>query len=183
MDENILFQNVLDETSVKLKPKLDFSLMKLFEEKKQTIAVVETITDGRLTTNFKKISGSLIFFKGSLVCHNVKNLIKLLGLLSATIKNKGWYSPEIATEMAKGAKKLFNTDIGVAVTGNLKYNDPILNKNNEALIYISMVTNKKTIIKHYKFFGTMSKIQNNIIEAVFIVLKYMLLNQNLKEEY
>ena len=89
----------------------------LLGKKKMTVSVAESCTGGLLGKMLTDASGSSMYFKGAVVAYN--NLIKkeILGVSGETLDKFGAVSAECCREMAANVRKLFKTNIGVAITG------------------------------------------------------------------
>jgi len=82
-----------------------------------TVALAESCTGGRIGDRITCVPGSSEVFKGGIVAYSNDSKIKLLGVSRETIRSKGAVSAECAEEMAVGAVKAFNADVGISVTG------------------------------------------------------------------
>ena len=105
-----------------------------------TISVAESLTGGLLMSDLVNVSGSSEWFKGGIVPYSMESKISLLGTNDIeTLKCHG-VSEQIVHEMALGAIKMFNTDIGISTSGFAeKY------KENESHAYICVVYPEKNI--------------------------------------
>jgi PncC family amidohydrolase len=63
------------------------------------------------------VPGSSEYFLGGLVAYAYEAKVALLGVSWETLNAKGAVSQDTALEMARGARRVLNTDIAVAVTG------------------------------------------------------------------
>ncbi len=82
-----------------------------------TLALSESMTGGRLSRTITAIPGSSKYFLGSVVAYSNDSKIFLLGVSKNSLDSFGAVSPEIAREMAVGAKKVFLADIAISTTG------------------------------------------------------------------
>ncbi len=83
----------------------------------RTISIAESCTGGLLSHRITNIAGSSGYFIGSIVAYSNEVKTSILGVRKGLIDNYGAVSSEVALEMAKGAKKVFATDIALSVTG------------------------------------------------------------------
>ena len=90
---------------------------RLLKARRQTVAAAESLTGGSLAVRLSSAPGSSEFFKGSAVCYTADSKRDLLGVSQETIDGPGVVSEECAREMAEGARRIFQADIGVALTG------------------------------------------------------------------
>jgi nicotinamide-nucleotide amidase len=82
-----------------------------------TIAVAESCTGGRICDMLTNVPGSSDVFRGGVVVYNNESKMNLLGVSHISIREHGAVSPECAIEMVSGVVRLFNADVGLAVTG------------------------------------------------------------------
>ena len=82
-----------------------------------TLSVAESCTGGLCSSRFTDIAGSSGYFLGGAVVYSNDSKEKLLGVSAKTLKRFGAVSEEVVSEMARGAKDLFGSDIGLSVSG------------------------------------------------------------------
>lgn len=82
-----------------------------------TISTMESCTGGYLVSSLTNVEGSSKYVKGSIMsyCNDMK-----LKYGVDTIDKYGVYSVETAKSMARNVKKVFNSDIGIGVTGTFR---------------------------------------------------------------
>lgn len=90
----------------------------LLAKNKQTIAVAESCTGGKIAQVITSVPGSSGYFYGGVVTYSTQSKINVLGVKNATIDENSVVSATVAEEMAVRVKALFGTDYGVATTGN-----------------------------------------------------------------
>jgi PncC family amidohydrolase len=83
----------------------------------KTLALAESCTGGLVGAWITELPGASKIFKGGIVCYanEVKN--NLLGVRWDTLNQFGAVSEEVAREMAAGARRSLQSDIGLAITG------------------------------------------------------------------
>lgn len=91
-------------------------IKRLLDNKKQSFCCIESLTGGMLASQITSCPGISSCFKGSLTsyCNEIK---EIAGVDPKTIEKYGAVSKETAIEMAKGARKLLNSDWAVSTTG------------------------------------------------------------------
>jgi PncC family amidohydrolase len=82
-----------------------------------TIATAESCTGGLVSDRITNVSGSSEYFPGGIVAYSYEAKVSLLGVSWDTLNLHGAVSEETVLEMARGARKLFNADIGISVSG------------------------------------------------------------------
>lgn len=83
----------------------------------KTVAIAESCTGGLLSAECVNISGSSKWFKNSIVTYNAEMKIKFLDVNPELAEKTNCVDAEIANQMAIGVTKLFNSEIGVGITG------------------------------------------------------------------
>jgi nicotinamide-nucleotide amidase len=89
----------------------------LLESAGQTVAAAESLTGGSLGARLSNPPGASAYFRGSAVCYTADAKREVLGVSQETIDGQGVVSEECAREMARGARRLFRSDLAVSVTG------------------------------------------------------------------
>ena len=82
-----------------------------------TISTAESCTGGGLSACFVSVPGSSSWFKGSAVAYQNEIKTGLLGVSEKILSEKGAVSKECAAAMAEGARRIFDTDLAVSITG------------------------------------------------------------------
>ena len=86
-------------------------------EKGLKIACAESCTGGLVGASLTEIAGSSEVFNGSAVTYSNEAKHKILGVKNETLANFGAVSEECALEMASGARKIYDADFSVSITG------------------------------------------------------------------
>ena len=81
------------------------------------LSVAESCTGGRIANLITSTPGSSDYFDGSLVTYSNQLKRDVLGVQESTLKEYGAVSEETAIEMAKGLKRVTNSDYCLSVTG------------------------------------------------------------------
>ena len=89
----------------------------LLRAQKLTLATAESCTGGLIGHRLTDISGSSDYFVGGVVAYSNQVKEKLLGVSADTLTQYGAVSELTALEMARGVRRLLDSDIAVAVTG------------------------------------------------------------------
>jgi len=83
----------------------------------KTIACAESLTGGSVSTRITSVPGSSDYFIGAAVVYTAEAKQDVLGVARETIATEGVVSEACAREMAAGARRLFGSDVAVALTG------------------------------------------------------------------
>ena len=81
------------------------------------LATAESCTGGLVSDRITNVSGSSEYFPGGIVAYSYEAKASLLGVSWDTLNMHGAVSEETVLEMARGARNLFNADIGISVSG------------------------------------------------------------------
>ena len=120
-----LIQPVADEVAVRLEPhafstddeELEQVVGRLLKARTETVSCAESLTGGSLAVRLSAAPGASTYFRGSAVCYTAESKRDILGVAQATIEGPGVVSEECAREMAAGARRIFRSDVAVALTG------------------------------------------------------------------
>lgn len=97
---------------------LEEIVAKLLTDRKLTLATAESFTGGKIAQSITSIPGASKYFKGSVVSYATEAKIDLLGVPKELVDEHSVVSSEVASAMAKGARKLLKSDFAMATTGN-----------------------------------------------------------------
>ena len=90
---------------------------RLASAKKNTLAVAESCTGGMLGEILTDVAGSSAYFSGGVISYSNEAKQKILGVRKETLALYGAVSEETVREMAEGARRLFDVDHAVAISG------------------------------------------------------------------
>lgn len=137
---------------------------KILRKRKMTIAVAESCTGGLISSRITDLSGSSDYFLMGIVAYSNKIKENILGVSPRLLQKYGAVSKQVALKMAKGARLLANTDIGIGVTGIAGPRGGTKIKP-VGLVYIAIVTNKKRIVKEFRFKGSRKEVKFKASQA------------------
>ena len=129
----------------------------ILKQKKLTIATAESCTGGLIAHTFTNISRSSDFFERGIVSYSNEAKIELLDVPKDLLIKYGAVSEQVAKAMAEGIRTKSNVDIGISTTGIAGPTGGTKEKP-VGLVYISISTSDKTIVKKFQFTG--DRIQN-----------------------
>jgi nicotinamide-nucleotide amidase len=96
---------------------LEAAVVRLLAAKGRTLACAESITGGGVGARITSVPGSSAVFAGSAVVYTKDAKRGVLGVSPETLEGPGPVSEECAGEMARGARRVFAADLGLALTG------------------------------------------------------------------
>jgi nicotinamide-nucleotide amidase len=149
--------------------RLEEQVYKRFTKQRKTLSLAESCTGGLIADRLTNVPGASKYFLLGVVAYHNAAKTKILGVPSSSIKKHGTVSSQVACAMAKGVRKILKTDYGLAVTGiagptGAGKNKPI------GLVFISLATRSKTIVKRFLFKGGRLAIKNQACQTALKML-------------
>ncbi|MBM7837714.1 nicotinamide-nucleotide amidase [Alkalihalobacillus xiaoxiensis] len=89
----------------------------VLSEQGLSISSAESLTAGLFSSELASVPGASQVLKGSITAYTNEIKQVVLGVSNETLATNGAVSEECALEMARGAKRLFQTDVAIAFTG------------------------------------------------------------------
>lgn len=96
---------------------LEAAVMRLLIDSKRTLSCAESLTGGGVAERLTVAPGASDGFVGSAVVYTPDAKRAILGVREDTIELSGVVSEACAREMAAGARRAFQTDVAIALTG------------------------------------------------------------------
>ncbi len=98
-------------------PAIEEEVGRLLREKGLTIAVAEACTAGLIGSMLCSVPGSSRYFYGGVIAYTGGSKTRVLGVPEELLRRESSVSPAVALEMARRARQLLDTDVGVSTTG------------------------------------------------------------------
>ena len=149
------------------------SVINKIKQQGLTLSLAESCTGGKVASTIVSFEGVSDFFLGGVVSYSINSKITILNIDSDKIKNYGVVSSEIAKEMSIGAKKLFKSDISVAVTGNVGLNSAD-DKSSVGKVFVAINFNNKAEAWEFNFNGNRKTNIESAVSEVFKLLNNIL---------
>lgn len=92
-------------------------LVELLKARGLTCATAESCTGGGVGSAITAVPGSSAVFAGGIISYSNEVKREVLGVSAQTLDEHGAVSPQVAAQMAEGARKLLKTDLAVSLTG------------------------------------------------------------------
>lgn len=92
-------------------------VIKACEASGATIGCAESLTGGLLADAFVRVPGASAVFRGSAVTYATELKHGLLGVDGALLDSKGAVDPQVAHQMAVGARRLLGVELAISATG------------------------------------------------------------------
>lgn len=96
---------------------LENKLHGYLEKRGLKLSTAESCTGGLVSHRITNMAGSSAYFTGGVIAYSYEAKAELLGVLWETLNSHGAVSRETVLEMARGARKLFDADIALSVSG------------------------------------------------------------------
>lgn len=120
----------------------------LLKQKNLKLATAESCSGGLLANKITDISGSSEYFLGGVNVYSNNSKIRILGVKEDTIIKYGAVSEQAAIEMAINVRNLFNSDIGISITG-IAGPEGGTEEKPVGLVYIGFSDNQNTYSKRF----------------------------------
>ena len=137
-------------------------LVSLFTEKKLTLSCAESLTGGLFASTITSIPGVSKLFKGGVVTYWNEAKANVISVSKDTIDEYGVVSSECASEMVRGVKKLFNTDVAISFTGNA--GPTSMEGKPVGLVYIGIIVKETVFTFEYMFEGDRNQIREACVK-------------------
>jgi nicotinamide-nucleotide amidase len=92
-------------------------LVGLLTQRRQTVAVAESLTGGLLGAAITTVPGASAVFRGGVIAYATDVKAALLGVSAALLAERGAVDPEVAGAMAAGVRQRLGASVGAATTG------------------------------------------------------------------
>jgi len=89
----------------------------LLRDRKETLAVAESCTGGKVGDMMTDVPGSSDYFLGGIISYGNQAKIDLLGVSRETLETKGAVSEDVAIQMANGVREKLGSTYGIGITG------------------------------------------------------------------
>ncbi|MDU4959713.1 MAG: competence/damage-inducible protein A [Sporomusaceae bacterium] len=146
-------------------------------ERNLTIALAESCTGGLISSRLTDIAGSSAYLAGSMVSYSNQVKQNALGVPADVLAACGAVSEQTALAMARQARRLFMTDIGIGVTGIAGPGGATATKP-VGLVYVAVAGAAASECRHYHFSGVRTAIKQRTANAALFQLIRFLDNKN-----
>lgn len=92
-------------------------LVRLLEQRNETVSSAESCTGGMISSAITSVSGSSSVFEFGCCTYSERIKTLVVGVDPSVIAEKGVVSTEVASAMAEGARRKASASYGVATTG------------------------------------------------------------------
>ncbi|MDQ1025677.1 nicotinamide-nucleotide amidase [Streptomyces umbrinus] len=92
-------------------------VLRLLTVRGETLAVAESLTGGLVAADLAAVPGASKAFRGSVTAYATDLKRDVLGVDATLLDQRGAVDPQVAAQMAVGARKVLGADWGIATTG------------------------------------------------------------------
>jgi nicotinamide-nucleotide amidase len=116
----------------------------------KTLAIAESCTGGKIAENITAYPGASAYFNGGMLTYSTASKINILKVDEDLIEKHSVVSSEVAEAMAENVKRVFDSDYGIATTGNA---GPSKGDSDEAVgtVVIAIATPKGVYSQKFNF--------------------------------
>lgn len=115
------------------------------------LCTAESCTGGMIAQTITDIPGASQMFLGGVCSYTEEIKVKVLGVDEKTLERYTVYSEQTASEMSRGAMKLFGADAAIAVTG-LAGPDGGTDEKPVGTVYVSVRNKEREIVKDLRLY-------------------------------
>ena len=138
----------------------------------KTLATAESCTGGMIGAALTAVPGSSAVYKGGVISYWSEVKESVLGVDGEILRRFGAVSAPVAEAMAKGAKRVLQTDVAVSVTGLAgpsgdEFGNPV------GTVFIGYADGEKAIVREFHFSGDREEVRR---QAAVAALKMILKN-------
>ena len=138
-------------------------------EMNYTITTAESCTGGFLAGRILNVSGASGVYNEGHITYSNEAKERILGVSHETLERHGAVSVQTAREMAEGAVRVANADIGLSTTGIAGPSGGTKEKP-VGLIYVACYINNETYVRECRFGGNREENRNAAVDAVLQLL-------------
>lgn len=148
---------------------MEVQIAKLLISRKETLASAESCTGGQISTKFTENPGASDCYKGGIVGYATEAKMDILNIQKSLIDKFSVVSAEVATEMARNARKMFKTDYALATTGNA---GPTKGESDAEIgtVFIALASREGVEVFEFNFGNHRKKVVNKAVNKSLEIL-------------
>ncbi len=145
-------------------------LGRLLMQNKNTLAVAESCTGGKIAQELTAVAGASHYFRGGVVSYATETKVSILGVSEETIAQQSVVSGEVAKEMAIGVQKRMKSDYAIATTGNA---GPDKGDADATIgtVFIAIATPSEVFVEEFNFGQPREKVIDRAVNKAFELLQ------------
>ena len=145
------------------------NLYRIFRNRDRSLATAESCTGGLLGDLITARPGSSEFFLGGVIAYSNRSKKELLGVGDAILRRNGAVSRRTALAMARGARKIFGSTFGAAITGIAGPGGGSPGKP-VGLVYIAVAGPEGETVEKFTFSGSRKEIKLQAARRAIVLL-------------
>ncbi len=140
---------------------------------RKTVAVAESCTGGRVSDLLTTAPGSSAYFREGFVPYDARRKVETLGVSEELIEQTGTVSAETASALARQARTLADTDIGIGVTG-VAGPDTVEGKP-VGRVFIALDSRRGTLVRQWDLPGSRDRVKERAARHAINMIRLHLL--------
>jgi nicotinamide-nucleotide amidase len=143
---------------------------RLLTQNKNTLAVAESCTGGKIAQELTAVAGASNYFRGGVVSYATETKVSILGVSEETIAQQSVVSGEVAKEMAIGVQKRMKSDYAIATTGNA---GPDKGDADATIgtVFIAIASPSEVFVEEFNFGQPREKVIDRAVNKAFELLQ------------
>lgn len=144
-------------------------VVRLFTDKKETLALAESCTGGLIAACITSVAGSSAVLERAFVTYSNTSKTEEVFVPAELIAQHGAVSAEVASAMAVGARKAAKVNVGLSVTGIA---GPAGGSDEKpvGLVYLAMATQDKVDVRRFQFDGDRDEVRRQAVVKALSML-------------
>lgn len=155
---------------------MEVVVVRLLDERGQTVATAESCTGGLLASRITEVPGSSRVFPGGAVSYSNEAKTELVHVPADLIAAHGAVSAEVAEALAQGARRRFGADYGIGVTGIAGPDGGTPDKP-VGLVYIAVADASGVEADRNRFIGGRSTVRYRSTQVALTMLRTRILRR------
>lgn len=149
------------------------ALFRTLESMGLTLACAESCTGGMIGAAMTDMPGSSSVFLGSAVTYSNDAKENILGVRHQTLLDHGAVSAETASEMVRGAMRIYGSDTAIAVTGIAGPGGATAEKP-VGLVYIAVADGPRVVVSKNNFSGDRASVRMQTRDTALATMRELL---------
>jgi len=151
-------------------------IVSLLTQRRQTVAVAESLTGGLLGAAITTVPGASAVFRGGVIAYATDVKAALLGVPAALLAERGAVDPEVAGAMAAGVRERLGASVGAATTGVA--GPDAADGKPPGTVHIAVCAAGGTVVQTLALSGGRDEIRRDTVERSLRLLWNMLWEEN-----
>lgn len=139
-------------------------------ERDLSISTAESCTGGLIGHLITNVPGSSLYFWGGVIVYSNSSKVRLLHVSAETLEKYGAVSGQTAEEMATGVRSLFDSGLGLAVTG-IAGPEGGSREKPVGTVFIGVAMEGNAFSERHLFHGTRGQVKRKTAETALTRIK------------